>query len=48
MTIINSEYELAEKTRRAEEDIKMWRVYTFKEVYDHLYSNKNDTKVCMK
>ncbi|MDP2090115.1 MAG: hypothetical protein Q8K30_00830 [Candidatus Gracilibacteria bacterium] len=48
MTIINSEYELSQKIKKAEEDIKMGRVYTFKEVYEHLYSNKSEKKVCMK
>ncbi len=48
MTIITSEYELQEKIKRAKEDIKMWRTYTFKEVYQHLYSSNKNEKACMK
>jgi len=48
MTIISSEYELEEKTKKAEEDIRMWRTYTFKEVYKRLYSTNKDKKVCLK
>ncbi len=48
MTIITSQYELEEKTKRAEDDIRMWRTHTLKEVLEHLYSNDKQQKVCMK
>ena len=43
-----SQYELEEKTKRAEDDIRMWRTHTLKEVLEHLYSNDKQQKVCMK
>jgi len=42
MTIINSEEELDLITKEWEMDISIWNTYTFKEVYNHLYSKKNE------
>ena len=43
MTIINTEEELEQMTKRWELDIELWNTYTFREVYEHLYSK--DKKV---
>ena len=44
MTIINTQEELEEITLKWELDIKMWNTYSFKEVYEHLYSNEKLNK----
>ena len=44
MTIINSKEELNNMVKEAELDIKMWNTYTLKEVYEHLYSKKEEEK----
>ncbi len=48
MTFITSEAELQEKIKRAEADFALWNTYTFKEVYEHLYSTKNKKNTCMR
>jgi hypothetical protein len=40
MTIINTQEELDNMTKKWELDIKMWNTYTFEEVYKHLYSKE--------